>query len=238
MYVCCSLTNVCVCVLQSDLRVCVLQSDLCVCVLQSDLCVCVLQSDQRVCVCVAGWLYHTAPQLGDKVEREQRAISNLTKSVDLDASNGQTWYMLGRLVPLFTATVGCGWGGGVGVGVFDTFLIYHVMQWVGGSFVKQQQVCCVKPWGSITGYRMRLKVCYGTVGSCLRIMGRGLFARLEGHMGGLFWTGRGGWGAFLVEHHKWEVSLGDVGLFLEDMEGSSSWIIGYLFYGIMLVPFC
>ena len=68
----------------------------------------VLQSDQRVCVCVAGWLYHTAPQLGDKVEREQRAISNLTKSVDLDASNGQTWYMLGRLVPLFTAMVGCG----------------------------------------------------------------------------------------------------------------------------------
>ena len=52
MYVCCSLTNVCVSVLQSDQRVCVLQSDqrLCVCVLQSDQRVCVLQSDQRVCV--------------------------------------------------------------------------------------------------------------------------------------------------------------------------------------------
>ncbi|XP_070173907.1 lysine-specific demethylase 6A-like isoform X1 [Littorina saxatilis] len=43
-----------------------------------------------------GWLYHTSPLLGEKVDREQRAIHNLTKSVDLDASNGQTWYMLGR----------------------------------------------------------------------------------------------------------------------------------------------
>ena len=69
-----------------------------------------------MCVCVSGWLYHTAPQLGDKVDREQRAIQNLSKSVDLDASNGQTWYMLGRSVPVPLLTVGypesVGGGGG------------------------------------------------------------------------------------------------------------------------------
>ncbi|XP_041357798.1 histone demethylase UTY-like isoform X2 [Gigantopelta aegis] len=43
-----------------------------------------------------GWLYHTTNQLGDKQIREARAVQFLQKSLELDASNGQTWYLLGR----------------------------------------------------------------------------------------------------------------------------------------------
>lgn len=43
-----------------------------------------------------GWLFHTAEQLGDKSTREPVAIHYLHKSIELDSSNGQTWYLLGR----------------------------------------------------------------------------------------------------------------------------------------------
>ncbi|XP_067669128.1 lysine-specific demethylase 6A-like isoform X2 [Haliotis asinina] len=43
-----------------------------------------------------GWLYHTQEQFGDKQTRETRAIHYLQKSNELDPSNGQTWYLLGR----------------------------------------------------------------------------------------------------------------------------------------------
>lgn len=43
-----------------------------------------------------GWLYHNSAKVKGKGEHEQRAIHCLTKSVELDTNNGQTWYMLGR----------------------------------------------------------------------------------------------------------------------------------------------
>lgn len=45
---------------------------------------------------ILGWLFHTAEQLGDKSTREPVAIHYLHKSIELDSSNGQTWYLLGR----------------------------------------------------------------------------------------------------------------------------------------------
>ena len=43
-----------------------------------------------------GWLYHTIDSLGDKPSREQKAVHHLQKSIDVDNTNGQTWYLLGR----------------------------------------------------------------------------------------------------------------------------------------------
>ncbi|XP_059163060.1 histone demethylase UTY-like isoform X2 [Physella acuta] len=43
-----------------------------------------------------GWLYYTVSQLADKSTRESLAIQHLKASVDIDASNGQAWYLLGR----------------------------------------------------------------------------------------------------------------------------------------------
>ncbi|CAL1541948.1 unnamed protein product [Lymnaea stagnalis] len=43
-----------------------------------------------------GWLYYTVSQLADKNTRESLAIQHLKASVDIDASNGQAWYLLGR----------------------------------------------------------------------------------------------------------------------------------------------
>ena len=39
-----------------------------------------------------GWLYHHNQQWGN----QERAISYLTRSIDADPSDGQTWYLLGR----------------------------------------------------------------------------------------------------------------------------------------------
>ena len=121
--VCCSLTNVCVCVLQSDQ---------CVCVLQSDQCVCVLQSDQHVCVCCrvavphgtavgrqggARAACHQQPHQVCGPGRKQRADMVHAGQVSPAVyCNGWMWLM-----------------GGEGAGLFDTFLIYHVMQWGGGG---------------------------------------------------------------------------------------------------------
>ncbi|KAH9487734.1 Lysine-specific demethylase 6A [Bulinus truncatus] len=43
-----------------------------------------------------GWLYYTVSQLADKNTRENSAIQHLKASVDIDSSNGQAWYLLGR----------------------------------------------------------------------------------------------------------------------------------------------
>ncbi|KAI8772287.1 lysine-specific demethylase 6A-like isoform X4 [Biomphalaria glabrata] len=43
-----------------------------------------------------GWLYYTVSQLADKNVRENLAIQHLKASVDIDSSNGQAWYLLGR----------------------------------------------------------------------------------------------------------------------------------------------
>ncbi|GFR94504.1 ubiquitously transcribed tetratricopeptide repeat protein Y-linked transcript variant 61 [Elysia marginata] len=43
-----------------------------------------------------GWLYYTVSQLADKGTRESLAIQHLRASVDIDSSNGQAWYLLGR----------------------------------------------------------------------------------------------------------------------------------------------
>lgn len=48
--------------------------------------------------CFSGWLYHTVDQFGEKGQRETLAIQTLQKSIEADNSNGQTWYLLGRLV--------------------------------------------------------------------------------------------------------------------------------------------
>ncbi|CAG5116791.1 unnamed protein product, partial [Candidula unifasciata] len=42
------------------------------------------------------WLYYTVSQLADKNTRENLAIQHLKASVDIDSSNGQAWYLLGR----------------------------------------------------------------------------------------------------------------------------------------------
>ena len=47
-------------------------------------------------LCFTGWLYHTIESLGDKPTREQKAVHHLQKSIDVDNTNGQTWYLLGR----------------------------------------------------------------------------------------------------------------------------------------------
>lgn len=48
--------------------------------------------------CLSGWLYYTVNQLANKNTRDNLAIQHLKASVDIDASNGQAWYLLGRLV--------------------------------------------------------------------------------------------------------------------------------------------
>ena len=53
-------------------------------------------SPRKVSLCFIGWLYHTIESLGDKGTREQKAVHHLQKSIDVDNSNGQTWYLLGR----------------------------------------------------------------------------------------------------------------------------------------------
>ncbi|GFN85951.1 lysine-specific demethylase 6a [Plakobranchus ocellatus] len=46
--------------------------------------------------CILRWLYYTVSQLADKGTRESLAIQHLRASVDIDSSNGQAWYLLGR----------------------------------------------------------------------------------------------------------------------------------------------
>lgn len=47
-----------------------------------------------------GWLYHITEQLGDKNRRESLAVHYLKESLAADNGNGQTWYLLGRFVPI------------------------------------------------------------------------------------------------------------------------------------------
>ncbi|XP_064638902.1 histone demethylase UTY-like isoform X2 [Lineus longissimus] len=43
-----------------------------------------------------GWIHFSHEQLGEKATREQQAIQYLQKSLEIDPTNGQTWYYLGR----------------------------------------------------------------------------------------------------------------------------------------------
>ncbi|KAL3847276.1 hypothetical protein ACJMK2_018196, partial [Sinanodonta woodiana] len=43
-----------------------------------------------------GWLYHTVDQLGDKNTRVGLAVHFIQKAAEIDGTNGQTWYLLGR----------------------------------------------------------------------------------------------------------------------------------------------
>ncbi|KAF2362119.1 JmjC domain [Trinorchestia longiramus] len=43
-----------------------------------------------------GWMYHTVTSLGDKREREEKAVSLLQKSIEADPKSGQSLYLLGR----------------------------------------------------------------------------------------------------------------------------------------------
>ena len=43
-----------------------------------------------------GWLHHTVEALGEKREREEKAVSLLQKSIEADPKSGQSLYLLGR----------------------------------------------------------------------------------------------------------------------------------------------
>lgn len=43
-----------------------------------------------------GWMHHTVESLGDKREREEKAVNLLQKSIEADPKSGQSLYLLGR----------------------------------------------------------------------------------------------------------------------------------------------
>lgn len=43
-----------------------------------------------------GWMHHTVPSLGDKRDREEKAVNLLQKSIEADPKSGQSLYLLGR----------------------------------------------------------------------------------------------------------------------------------------------
>ncbi|OQV25308.1 Lysine-specific demethylase 6A [Hypsibius exemplaris] len=43
-----------------------------------------------------GWMFHTVEDFGERSMREGQAIKCLTKSLEHDPNNGQTWYFMGR----------------------------------------------------------------------------------------------------------------------------------------------
>lgn len=58
-------------------------------------CTTVFRADNVLHV-LSGWMYHSIESLGEFQTRQNTAIQCLQKSIESDASSGQTWYFLGR----------------------------------------------------------------------------------------------------------------------------------------------
>lgn len=43
-----------------------------------------------------GWMFHTVEEFGQRHQRDESAVKCLSKSLEYDPNNGQTWYFMGR----------------------------------------------------------------------------------------------------------------------------------------------